>query len=381
MITTEIRINPRFESLLPALTNDEYDSLRQSLIEEGCREPIIIWNDWIVDGHNRFEICNSLEIDFDFREMDFESEDDAIVWMIDNQGARRNLTDGWKYKLALTRKEILAAKGREKYKATVGRPPANKSLSINDNDFLGDQDGFIPDTPVVSMEKHNTRDEIAKDLGWSTGKTAQADYVWKHGDDKIKEDLLTGEVSVSGAYKSLHDKGKTSDGKSVHVAQNSGENEWYTPPEYIEAAIQVMGAIDCDPASSEIANKAVGASIFYTKEDDGLSQEWGARVWMNPPYSNALCVSFCSSLVEKYLSCEVEEACALVNNATETKWFCNLASQASAVCFPSGRVRFLDPQGNPGAPLQGQSVVYFGKHSDEFVKQFSKFGWCAIICR
>ena len=160
----------------------------------------------------------------------------------------------------------------------------------------------------------------------------------------------------------------------AHVANNSGENEWYTPPEFIEAARAVMGGIDCDPASSEIANKTVGANVFYTVKDDGLANKWGKRVWMNPPYSQPEIAEFSESIVSKYESGEVKQACVLVNNATETRWFQRILSAASAVCFIAGRVRFLDPQGNPGAPLQGQVVLYLGGKSQAFKKAFTKFG-------
>ena len=164
--------------------------------------------------------------------------------------------------------------------------------------------------------------------------------------------------------------------KTAHVSRNSGENEWYTPPEFIEAAREVMGGIDTDPASSKAANKTVKADTFYDRKDDGVKQEWGERVWINPPYSQPAISDFCNALVEKLGTGEVQEACALVNNATETAFGQKLLGICAAVCFPSGRVRFLDVDGNPGAPLQGQMIVYFGSDADKFCSEFAGFGEC-----
>lgn len=162
--------------------------------------------------------------------------------------------------------------------------------------------------------------------------------------------------------------------KGAHVANNSGENEWYTPTEYIEAAIKVMGDIDCDPASTEIANRIVGAKVYYTAAEDGLRQKWGTRVYMNPPYSNPLVKRFTESLTARVESGEVTEAIVLVNNATDTVWFHRMLQAATAICLVRKRVRFLDPQGKPGSPLQGQVFLYFGKHKDSFGAEFKQFG-------
>jgi DNA N-6-adenine-methyltransferase (Dam) len=61
--------------------------------------------------------------------------------------------------------------------------------------------------------------------------------------------------------------------------------EWYTPKRYIEAARKVLGRIDCDPASSDIAQTVVRAKVYYTFQDDGLLQQWHGNVFLNPPYS------------------------------------------------------------------------------------------------
>lgn len=159
-----------------------------------------------------------------------------------------------------------------------------------------------------------------------------------------------------------------------HVSFNSGQNEWYTPPEYIEAARAVMGDIDLDPASSEIANRTVQAKTYYTAQDDGLSYEWRGRIWMNPPYSSEWIGKFTEKLTHHFSSGDVAEAMVFVNNATETGWFQGMLDCASAVCFPRQRVKFLDPDGNPGAPLQGQAVLYFGANKEKFKSEFEKFG-------
>jgi len=161
-----------------------------------------------------------------------------------------------------------------------------------------------------------------------------------------------------------------------HVTHNSGNNEWYTPPEYIEAARQVMGNIDLDPASSEIANKTVQAATFYTQEDDGLLYDWACGTcWMNPPYASHLIGLFANKLAEHVKRGDVSEACVLVNNATETAWFNALLDLASCVCFIRGRVKFIDMDGKAsGAPLQGQAVLYIGPNAEAFGKAFSDFG-------
>lgn len=168
------------------------------------------------------------------------------------------------------------------------------------------------------------------------------------------------------------------DAKRPHVANNSGDNEWYTPQEFIDAAVAVMGQIDLDPASTATANTVVQAGTFYTIDDQALEREWHGAVWMNPPYSQPAINHFVNKLVEEYEAGRVTQAIVLVNNATETVWFNNLVYPASAVCFPVGRVRFWTPD-RIAAPLQGQAIVYLGDNTDAFIAKFHQLGWTARI--
>lgn len=163
--------------------------------------------------------------------------------------------------------------------------------------------------------------------------------------------------------------------KHVHVSANSGNNEWYTPPQFIEMAREVMGSIDTDPATSEFANQNVKAETYYTAETDGRNKEWRGNVWLNPPYSQPLMSEFSEAATSKRLEKEFEQACILVNNATETAWFQRMMDAATAVAFLRGRVRYLDGQGNPAnMPLQGQAMIYMGDNVEKFKEVFSRCG-------
>lgn len=168
--------------------------------------------------------------------------------------------------------------------------------------------------------------------------------------------------------------------KIAHVSHNSGENEWYTPAGYIEAARAVMGGIDTDPASCAQANETVKADKYYDSKADGLTKKWHGRVFMNPPYAQPLIANFAKAVAAKFANKEITEAIVLVNNATETEWFNEMIKHASAICFPNGRIRFVNKEGKPGgAPLQGQAVLYFGSKIQKFISEFKGFGWIGRI--
>jgi hypothetical protein len=154
----------------------------------------------------------------------------------------------------------------------------------------------------------------------------------------------------------------------------TGEFERYTPAKYIDAAREVLGEIDLDPASSRVAQETVRASRFFTVDDDGLEQDWEGRVWLNPPYHRELLPHFVSKLVAEFRARHTQAAIMLTNNSTDTEWFIEAAVACAAICFTQGRVRFLTRNGEELFPTQGQAFFYFGDDPEAFSSVFCGIG-------
>ena len=87
-----IQIDPEFQALIPPLSTEEKQQLEANIVADGCRDPLVVWGETLIDGHNRYEICTRLGLPFDTVEMDFDSRDEAMDWMDANQLGRRNIT-------------------------------------------------------------------------------------------------------------------------------------------------------------------------------------------------------------------------------------------------------------------------------------------------
>ena len=128
------------------------------------------------------------------------------------------------------------------------------------------------------------------------------------------------EITVSGLLRAAGRR------HSVDVLSSSDSYEWYTPACFIDAAREVMGSIDLDPASSKKANQVVRAKEYLTLEDNGLAYHWHGNVWLNPPYgldesgtSNQGVWS--NALEDEVRAGRVAQAVLLVNAATDASWF------------------------------------------------------------
>jgi ParB family chromosome partitioning protein len=149
-------------------------------------------------------------------------------------------------------------------------------------------------------------------------------------------------------------------------------NEWYTPAAHIEAARDVLGGIDLDPASSALANQVVKAERFFTADDDGLAQPWTGRVWLNPPYGG-MAGSFVGKLLSHHAAGDVPAAVVLVSaHDTDTEWFRPLFSHT--LCFVAGRISFTTVGRPASSSNHGSVLAYLGADPAYFADHFKQFG-------
>lgn len=154
----------------------------------------------------------------------------------------------------------------------------------------------------------------------------------------------------------------------------SGDEEWYTPKVLLDAVRAVLGVIDLDPASCDLAQQKVQARTYYTKEQNGLRYPWHGKIFLNPPYKMPKVGWFCGYLLGQLDVGHTTEAILLVPNSTHTKWFYAVAPHAQMIAFPRGKKSFDHPTKKGGSPVSGSALLYFGPHVQRFCEVFAPLG-------
>lgn len=348
---------------MPPLSEEEYEALKADIAERGVQVPVEYDEDGnILDGYHRVRACQELGLaDWPRLVRSGFTEEQKYAHALALNLARRHLSRE-------QRRELVASLRQRGWslRRIAARLGIVEGTVRNDMQGAGAQNyapAHIEGADGKLYPAHRPVEQLSSPATWHRDDTECA--------PALAPAYPVGPAGVEAAGGAAPPQPEPA---LPHVIHNSGNNEWYTPPEYITAAREVMGGIDLDPASSEAANAVVGATTFYTADHDGLAMPWSGRVFLNPPYSQPLIARFCEKLSAHLKDGSITEACILVNNATETAWFQALAQRAAAICFPRGRVRFWGPERETSAPLQGQAVLYAGPNADLFAERFASFG-------
>ena len=177
----DVRIDPALSQLMPRPQPDELRLLEEKLLAEGCRDPLVVWagENILLDGHNRLAICRRHGLDYKTGEIDLPSREAAKAWVIRNQFSRRNLTPYQRAELALALKPLLAESAKERMLAGKATDPTQNSAEGSGE----------------------TRDQLADTAGVSHDTIAKVEYVAKHADERIKDKLRRGDLSIHSGYK------------------------------------------------------------------------------------------------------------------------------------------------------------------------------------
>jgi len=118
-----LKIDKDFQSLIPPLSNEELKGLEESILTHGrCHDTIKVWRNTIVDGHNRYTICQKHNIPVSTQKLRFSSKKDAELWIVQNQLGRRNLVNAVRIKLALRKETLLQEKAGKNRRGCNGDP-------------------------------------------------------------------------------------------------------------------------------------------------------------------------------------------------------------------------------------------------------------------
>ncbi|HPC58767.1 MAG TPA: hypothetical protein PK689_07200, partial [Kiritimatiellia bacterium] len=214
-MTSDIHVDPEFESLIPPMTPAERAGLEENLLADGCREPLVVWFERptcpcgavplrngpasmfrcekcgrdsvvapvVLDGHNRLRICTEHGLPYETVEAeDVEDRDGAKAWIIRNQIGRRNLSESQRAMLAASLEEIFGKQAKERQEATQikdGQPPVCANLR--------------KPSPLHAAK------EAAVEMNVSPRLVQAAKKVKTEGSEKLQEAVRSGQASVSAA--------------------------------------------------------------------------------------------------------------------------------------------------------------------------------------
>jgi len=188
----DIVVNEELKAYIDPLTPDEYEALERSLLAEGCRDSLVLWGNVLVDGHNRYGICQKHDLPFNtVQNTRFQSMEDVHLWMIEQHLGRRSVSDFQRGVLALRKREILQER------RSRSKPAEQETAPVVDE---------VPPTPAADVaetpaksEPLPSRQAIAREARLSNNQVVMIEKIQKQAAPEVVAAVKSGVLSINAA--------------------------------------------------------------------------------------------------------------------------------------------------------------------------------------
>ena len=199
----DIVVNEELKAYIDPLTPDELDALERSIVAEGCRDALVLWNDLLIDGHNRYAICQKHGLPFNtMQATQFKNMDDVHLWMIDQHLGRRSVSDFQRGVLALRKREIIATR-RSAAAAAVMAAKADAPQAEGEAPWEGETDPVVAaalaSVAKVPDEALDTREALARVARLSSSQVKLIETIQQKAAPEVVAAVRSGDISLSTA--------------------------------------------------------------------------------------------------------------------------------------------------------------------------------------
>ena len=199
-----IVVLPELKAYIDPLTPNEHDALERSILAEGCRDALVLWGDVLVDGHNRYGICQQHGLPFQtVQNTRFQSMEDVHLWMIDQHLGRRSVSEFQRGVLALKKREIIAERRAQAAaavvaaKAEAAQSPGGQALWEGDTDPVVAK--ALATVAKVPEDALDTREALARAARLTAAQVKAIEAIHQNAAPEVVAAVKSGELSLNAA--------------------------------------------------------------------------------------------------------------------------------------------------------------------------------------
>jgi len=190
-----IVVNEELKAYIDPLTPEEHDALERSILAEGCRDALVLWGDVLVDGHNRYGICQKHGLPFQtVQNTRFQSMEDVHLWMIDQHLGRRSVSDFQRGVLALRKREIVAER---RARAAAAFVAGNAQAETQPEESSATATPAAASVPPP--EDLSSREAIARAARLSSSQVVMIEKIQKQAAPELVAAVKSGTISLNAA--------------------------------------------------------------------------------------------------------------------------------------------------------------------------------------